>query len=154
MTDGIIPLERVLFGHKNWRSYRAIAETEIYCELLDYLQDRIESLNTRGKDEEATLASVQVVISSYALEIAMKSFWALDHPDETVPPIHNLVELFDGLREETKKSLEGSELTRAVLEVMPKPFTSNRYSMEEGNRDTVFYSPSLLRDFSYAVAER
>lgn len=147
-------MERLLFGHKYWRSYRAIAETEIYCELLEYLQDKIESLETRGKDEEATLASVQVVIGSYAIEIVMKSLWALDHPDECVPRKHDLGVIFDGLKEETKKSLEDFQLTRQVLDVMPAPFTSNRYSMEHGDRGTVLYPPSLLRDLTQLLRDK
>lgn len=154
MTDGLIPIYQLFFGHKYWRSYRAIDEIVVYCDLLDHLQEKIDALETRGKDEEATLASVQVVISSYALEIAMKSFWALDHPDKIVPPTHDLVKLFDGLKEETKKALEGPELTREVLEVMPKPFVSNRYSMENGNRDTVFHPPSLLRNLTQLLRDK
>ena len=44
MTDGIIPLERVLFGNEHWRSHRAINQIEIYCELLEHLQDKIDAL--------------------------------------------------------------------------------------------------------------
>ena len=101
-----IPMERFLFGNEQWRSYRAINEVEIYCDLLKNLQDRIDSLVTRGKDEEVTLTNVQAVISSYAIEIAMKSLWALDNPAECVPHKHNLVIIFDGLQEDTVRSLK------------------------------------------------
>ena len=81
-----MPIERFLFGNEHWRSFRAIDELEVYCDLLDSLQARIESLDIRGKDEEVTLINVQAVLSSYAVEIAMKSLWALDNPAKRVPP--------------------------------------------------------------------
>ena len=84
-------------------------------------------------DEKAALIDVKAVISSYAIEIAMKSLWALDHPDKSVPHTHDLVKIFDDLKEETKSSLEDLQLTRDVLERMPTPFTNNRYSMEFGD---------------------
>ena len=80
MTDGIIPLERVLFGHDYWRSYRAIDKIEVYCDLVDHLEKKIDGVEARGKDETVTLLNVQVVMSSYAIESAIKSFWALDYP--------------------------------------------------------------------------
>ena len=78
MTIISVSFERFAFGNEHWRSYRAMDEIEIYCDLLENLQDRIDSLETRGKDEEVTLCNVQAVISSYAFEIAMKSLWALE----------------------------------------------------------------------------
>ncbi len=140
-----IPIERFLFGNKHWRTYRAIDEMEIYCDLLENLQDRLDSLETRGNDEEATLINVQAVISSYAIEIAMKSLWALDHPADSVPQIHDLSTIHDGLKEETVKSLERLQLTRKVLEDSPRPFVSNRYSMECGSRDITVYQTPFLR---------
>ena len=107
-----IPFERFLFGNENWRSHRAICEMEIYCDLLENLQDRIDSLETRGKDDEVALTNVQAVISSYAFEIALKSFWALDNPAECVPHSHEVTSIFDELKEETKKSLKQFQLTR------------------------------------------
>ena len=50
-----MPIERFLFGNEHWRSYRAIDEIEIYCDLLEILQDRVDSLETTGKDQEAAL---------------------------------------------------------------------------------------------------
>ena len=58
-----ISLEQFMFGNRHWRSYRAVDEIEVYCDLLENLQDRIDSLETRGKDEEVTLRNVQAVIS-------------------------------------------------------------------------------------------
>ena len=97
MTIISVSFERFAFGNEHWRAYRAMDEIEIYCDLLENLQDRIDSLETRGKDEEVTLCNVQAVISSYAFEIAMKSLWALDNPSETVPPTHDLPTILDGL---------------------------------------------------------
>ena len=33
-----MPIERLLFGNEHWRSYRAIDEVEVYCDLLEDLQ--------------------------------------------------------------------------------------------------------------------
>ena len=154
MTDGSIPFERLVFGHDEWRSHRAINEIEIYCELMEYLEGRIDVLATPGAAEELTLRNVQTVISSYAIEIAMKSFWALDHPDESVPHIHNLVKIFDGLKDETVKSLAGLQLTRKVLQDKPTPFTSNRYSMEHGSRDISVYPAPFLRDVTQLLSDK
>ena len=148
-----IPLARLLFGNEHWGSYSAIDEIEIYCDLLDNLQDRVDSLETRGKDEEGALINAKTVISSYAFEIAMKSFWALDNSDKPVPHKHDLLILFDALREDTVESLKQLHLTRAVLEMCPEPFDSNRYlmevdsrhSMEDGSRHLTAYPPRFLR---------
>ena len=140
-----IPMERFLFGNEHWRSYRAIDEIEVYCGLLENLQNRIDSLVTHGRDEEVTLTNVQAVISSYAIEIAMKSLWALDNPAECVPHEHNLVIIFDGLNEGTVRSLKRLELTMEVLREWPTPFVSNRYSMESSCRDITVYPTQFLR---------
>ena len=145
MATNAIPMERFLFGNEHWRSYRAIDEIEIYCDLLENLQVRIDSLVTRGKDEEVTLTNVQAVISSYAIEIAMKSLWALDNPAECVPHNHNLVIVFDGLNKGTVRLLKRLELTREVLGQWPTPFVSNRYSMESSSRDITVYPTQFLR---------
>ena len=149
-----IPFDRFLFGNKHWRSYKAINEIEIYCDLLDILQDRIGSLETRGKDEEVTLTNVQAVIGSYAVEIAMKSLWALDNPTEPVPHTHNLVTIFDGLKEETVRSLKQLQLTREMLKNWPTPFVSNRYSMESGSRDISVYQTRFLRSLMQLLKDK
>ena len=149
-----IPIQRFLFGNEYWRSHYAIDEMEIYCDLLENLQDRIDSLETRGRDEEVTLINVQAVISSYAIEIAMKSLWALDNPTECVPRTHDLCTIFDGLTEETVKSLKQLQLIRQVLEYMPAPFYSNRYSMEESDRDITVYRPVFLRSLNQILKSK
>ena len=154
MSSISMPFERLLFGNEHWRSYRAINEIEIYCDLLDNLQNRIDSLETRGGEEEVTLINVQAVNSSYAFEIAMKSLWALDNPTKCVPHEHDLVMRFDGLREETVRSLKRLRLTREVLVSCPKPFYSNRYSMEQRNRDITVYPPELLRALVQLLREK
>ena len=140
-----IPIKRLLFGNEHWRTNRAIDEMEIYCDLLENLEERIDSVETRGNDEEATLINVQAVISSYAIEIALKSLWALDHSAESVPHTHDLSIILDDLKEQTVKSLIRLGLTRKVLEDSPRPFFSNRYSMECGSRDITVYQTPFLR---------
>ncbi len=155
--------ERFMFGNEHWGSPCAADEVKIYCDLLESLQDSIEALETRGKDEEATLTNVQAVMSSYALEIAMKSLLALDNPEKSVPHKPDLLIISDGLTEETRNSLDRLELTRKVLEVCPEPFYSNRYSMEyddtrddEGNkgRRYVVYRASLLRSLVQLISDK
>jgi len=152
-----VPIERFLFGNENWRSYRAADEIGVYCDLLDILQTRIDSLQTRGKDEEVTLINVQAVISSYAVEIAMKSLWALDN-SPAIPPRgrdgHDLLIMFDGLKKETVDSLGQLQLTRKVLEGFPSPFPSNRYSMEANSRDVVVYETGFLRSLAQLLQDR
>ena len=154
MTTNCIPIERFLFGNEHWRSYHAINETEVYCDILDNLQARIDSLEVRGKDEGVTLTNVQAVISGYAIEIAMKSLWALDNSPKTVPHEHNLAIIFDGLKEETVKSLQQLQLTRKDLESSPQPFLSNRYSMEHSRRSVTIYKTEFLRSLIDLLREK
>ena len=154
MSGISIPIERLLFGNEHWRPHRAIREMEIYCDLLDGLQERVHSLKTPGKAEEAALSNVDSVISSYAFEIGMKSLWALDNTPRCVPHTHDLLSLFDELKAETKESLRQLELTRNELVNYSTPFFSNRYSMEKGNRDFTAYQPQFLRSLSKLVQER
>ena len=114
-----IPIERFLFGNEHWRSHRAIDEIGVYCDLLDGLQDRIDSLQVCSRDEEVTLVNVQAVISSYALEVGIKSLWALDNSPATLPrgrDGHDLLKMFDELKGETLQSLEQLQLTRGRFE--------------------------------------
>ena len=152
-----IPIERFLFGNEHWRSYRAIDEIGVYCDLLDGLQDRIDSLQVRGKDEEATLVNVQAVISSYAVEIAMKSLGALDNSPATPPrgrDGHDLLIMFDGLKKETVESLRRIQLTRDLLRGFPSPSPSNRYSMEDGSRNIAVYDAGFLRQLGQLLKDK
>lgn len=152
-----IPIERFLLGNEHWRSYRAIDEIGVYCDLLDGLQDRIDSLQVRGKDEEVTLFNVQAVISSYAVEIAMKSLWALDNSPATPPrgrDGHDLLIMFDGLKKETVESLGRLQLTKEVLKDFPSPFPNNRYSMEVSGKDIVVYKAGLLRSLAQLLRDK
>lgn len=153
MADGVVPLERLLLRNEHWRSYYAINEMEIYGELLEYLQEKIDALETSQKEEKTALIYVQAVISSYAFEIAMKSLWALDFSDECVPRTYDLVAILDALKDETKRSLEGFHLTRQVLERMLTPFTSNRYSMEGVKERVIVYEAPGLRDLAQLLTE-
>ncbi len=149
-----IPIERLVFGNEHWRSNRAIDEIEVYCDLLDCLQKRIDALTTRGKGEEVTLANVEAVISSYAMEIGIKSLWALDNPMNKVPTTHNLIILFNRLSEGTVDSLNRFHLTKKVLEDWPQPFLSNRYSMESGSRDIAVYMARFLRSLVQLLKDK
>ena len=154
MTTTSIPLAWLFWGNEHWRSYRAINEIEIYCDLLDNLQDRIDSLETRGEEDEVTLRNVQAVISSYAFEIAMKSLWALDRPADSVPYKHDLLFFFDGLIDETVESLKRLQVTREGIEEWPKPFAKNRYSMENADREFTVYPSRMLRPLIELIGEK
>ncbi len=146
--------DRLFEGNEYWRSSRAIDELEVYCDLLEIIQGRRESLSARGRDEEAILTNVQAVISSYAIEIAIKSLWALENSSEPVPHSHNLLMIFDDLQEDTANSLKQFGLTRVLLERWPKPFLSNRYSMESNNNVITVYPTRLLRPFIQLLRDK
>lgn len=154
MTTISIPIERLVFGNEHWRSYRAIDELKIYCDLLELLQNRIDSLDSRGASEEVTLVNVQAVISSYAVEIALKSLWALDNSPDTVPHTHNLLTILDGLTEGTRDSLKNLQLWRDELQKWPTPFAANRYSMECGTREVTVYDAQFLRSVIQLLEDR
>ena len=141
-----VSFERLFFGNKHWSTPGAIDEVEIYCDLLDNLQERVDSLETRGKGEEVTLVKVQAFISTYAFEIAMKSLWTLEHCGKKVPHDHDMLKVFVELEQDTKNALERLEITREILESYPKPFQSNRYSMERLDEEKPGESTSELTD--------
>ena len=154
-----IPIERLLFGHENWSVFCAEGEIAVYCDLIDDLQSKLYLLQD-GNREEAAMVSVQAVISSYALEIGLKSLWALDNAPKSavrtrdkVPHIHCLLTIFDGLSEETTEKLEQIGLTRPALEEFPKPFFSNRYSMEHRSNRLVSYDGGFLRKLGQLLEE-
>ena len=149
-----IPVERLVFGNEHWRSSHAIDEIEVYCDLLENLQDRVDSLETCGKDEEATLVHAKAVISSYAFEIAMKSLWALENSAKPVPHTHDLSAIFNELKEDTTKSLERLYMTGEVLRNCPAPFYSNRYSMEGSSRDITVYRTRFLRSLVQLLRDK
>ena len=156
MPTVTIPFEkRLMFGHDYWRSHRAIDEIEIYCDLLKTLEQRIATLENRGRGEEATLVNVEAVISSYAFEIGMKSLWALDNPKGVVKGLgHNLAKLYEGLKPDTTKSLKLLGLTREELKEFPTPFATNRYSMEKGKRDIGVYRSCFLKALTQLLRDK
>ena len=151
-----IPITRsTLIGHDYWRSHRAIDEIEVYCDLLDILEHRRADQDKQGRKERATLLNVEAVIGSYALEIGMKSLWALDNPKGIVKELrHNIEKVHDGLKPGTVDSLRLLGLTREVLAKVPKPFESNRYSMECGNREIAVFDAGFLRQLAQMLKDR
>ena len=154
MTVTITPGERILFGNEHWRSHRAISEIEVYCDLIDNLQKRIEALPTRGKEEQVTLTNVQTVLSSYAFEIGVKSLWALDHPADSVPHTHDLLGLYDGLSEDSIDLLDRLRMTKEAFVHWREPFVNSRYSMESGSRDVAVYQTEFLRAFAKLLKDK
>ncbi len=156
MSIRTIPITwATLIGHDYWRSYKAIDEIKVYCDLLDILENRRADQQNQGRKEPATLLNVEAVIGGYALEIGMKSLWALDNPKGIVRKLgHNLDTVYDELKLDTVDSLIALGLTRALLAKVPKPFESNRYSMEYGGREIVVYDASFLRQLAQLIEDK
>ena len=148
-----IPIERFLFGHDYWRTDQAIDEMMIYSDLTAQLACRIEALTTRGKDEEVTLRNVQAVLSAYALEIGMKSLWAMDNPDKRMRKTHNLMDIYKGLQSDSVAALHDLGLTEEVVERFPRPFKTNRYSMEHDEIEIVVPKASFLEQLAEVLRE-
>ena len=146
--------ERFLFGNVDWRSHRAIREINVYCDLIEMVQGRIDSLESRGREEEIAFRNVQAVLSSYVLEVTMKSFWALDNPAECVPHTHHLPHIYEGFKEETKRTLAQYQLVKELFDRFPEPFFTNRYSMEGSTRDVVSYPVEFLRSLNLALKQK
>ena len=62
--------------------------------------------------------------------------------------------IFDGLKQETVESLKRLQLTRKDLERWPQPFVTNRYSMEERDRDITVYHPQFLRSVMQLLQDK
>ena len=156
MSIRTIPITRsALIGHEYWRSYRAIDEIEVYCDLLDILAHRRTGQENQVRKRRATLFNVEAVISSYALEVGLKSLWALDNPKGIVRILgHNLDKAYDGLKPGTIDSLKLLGLTREGLAKVPKPFESNRYSMESSGREISVYDSGFLRRLAQLLSDR
>ena len=146
--------ERFKFGNVDWRSHRAIREIDVYCDLIEMVQGRIDSLESRGGEEEIAFKSVRAVLSSYVLEVTMKSFWALDNPTKCVPYTHDLPTIYKGFKVETTRTLAQYGIVRESFDDFPKPFLTNRYSMEGSTREFVSYRLEFLRSLNLALKQK
>lgn len=48
------------------------------------------------------------VLLTFAMELALKAWWAKENKDRDIPKTHDLLKLFDGLNEETRTGLESA----------------------------------------------
>lgn len=94
---------RLIDVNENWSTTNAIEQIEVYCEVLEHLEISDKS---SSKDDRDARSNVRAVNSSYAFEIAMKSFWALDNPEDKMIYTHKLLEILNGLRKDTLESLK------------------------------------------------
>ena len=163
MTQGInrTPMTRILFGHDYWRSERAANEIDEYVKLLGKLDDEMDNIvstsgrNVLSRQQEAIpKMTAYAVISGYALEVGIKSLWALEHPSEKVRRTHKLLGFYDQLTPSTKKTLRDMRLTRGELENCPNPFEANRYSMENGTKELMLHDPSFLKSLSLLIRSK
>ena len=117
-----ISVEKFFGGNEYWDTSTAIDEIKVYCILIDHLDDKIDLLENSDKNEKSAMINVQAVISSYAIELAMKSLCALDNPDNNVPHEHDLTKILEKLNTDTVKSLERLHLSHEELKRFPAPF--------------------------------
>ncbi len=131
--------------NENWSTTNAIEQIEVYCEVLEHLEISDKS---SSKDDRHARFNVRAVNSSYAFEIAMKSFWALDNPEDKMIYTHKLLEILNGLRKDTLESLKQIGVTRkSIFRDLKEPFVFNRYSMEgSGIKFCAPYTSQFLRD--------
>ena len=128
-----IPFDQVVFGNPHWNTPLAIDEIMVYSDLITHLDRQRELLNIHHENEEVALFNVQSVLMAYALEIAIKSLWAMDNPDKRMCHTHNLLCFYKSLQFDTVTSLQDIGLTEDSLKTLkkfPRPFETNRYSME------------------------
>ena len=125
-----IPFDQVVFGNPHWDTPLAIDEIMVYSDLITHLDRQRELLNIHHENEEVALINVQSVLMAYALEIAIKSLWAMDNPGKCMRHTHNLLCFYKGLQSDTVTSLQDLGLTEDLLKKFPRPFETNRYSME------------------------
>ena len=151
-----ISVKKFFVGNEYWDTSTAIDEIKVYCILIDHLDDKIDLLENRDKFEKSAMINVQAVISSYAIELAMKSLCALDNPDNNVPHQHDLTKILEKLNTDTVKSLERLHLSHEELKSFPDPFVSNRYLMEYDKIDSsiVVYPPPLLRELTQMLEDK
>ena len=153
-----VPFDQLVFGNPHWDTLLAIDEIMVYSDLIDHLGRQIELLNIRHENEEVTLINVQSVLMAYALEIALKSLWAMDNPDKCMRHTHNLLYFHKGLQSDSVASLQALGLTEDSLKRFPRPFETNRYSMEfkrpeEYEKEKVRVKTSFLRQFGELLRE-
>lgn len=75
------------------------------------LQELVKSFRTRADpSSNAALFHGQFVavpvLLTFAMELALKAWWARENKDCDVPKTHNLLKLFDGLNENARTRLE------------------------------------------------
>ena len=132
--------------NESWSTTNAIEQIEVYCEVLEHLE---MSDKSNSKSDRYARLNVRAVNSSYAFEIAMKSFWALDNPENEMTRTHKLLKIINGLREDTLESLKQIGVTReSICNGLKEPFIFNRYSMErreiESCDSITSYSPLMF----------
>ena len=138
----------------DWNVSLAIAELEGYAILIAEWRKEESSPNTSDNKKRA-LFKTRALISGYAVEVAFKTLFVLDNPGEGFEATHNLLDLHDGLGEETKESLDKADVRREHIEVYPQPFLDNRYFMEgKEGRPILIHQPRELTSIIHIIKER
>ena len=92
-------------------------------------------------------------MSGYAIEIAMKSLWALDNTPQRVPHEHSLVVIFDGLKKETAESLKRLQLTRKDVRKVAQAICQQQI-LDGRTRQGHYGLSTAVSEVSYSVATR
>ena len=158
MREGSIPWDQLVFGNPYWNTPQAIDEIVVYCDLIAHIDCRIASPDIRHENEKATMRDVQLMLMAYALEIAIKSLWAMDNPDKRMCRTHALPDLYKGLQTDTTAAIQELGLTEDRLNSFPCPFVTNRFSMEYQEqekylKEKVIVHASFLKQLGELVRE-
>ena len=77
------------------------------------LQELVKSFEN-GVDRSSNVALFEgqfiagPILLAFAMELALKAWWAKENKDNDIPKTHDLLKLFDGLNEETRTRLESA----------------------------------------------
>lgn len=137
-----------------WNVPSAITELEGYVTLIT--EWRKEERSPKISDgRKSALFKTRALISGYAVEVAFKTLFVIDNPDKGLEGTHKLLDLYDGLRKETKESLGKTDIHRFYIEVHPQPFFDNRYFMEgERGKKILIHHPKELISLIQIIKER
>ena len=118
------------------------------------LQELVRSFGNRA-DPSSNVALFEgqfiagPVLLTFAMELALKAWWARENKDSDIPKTHDLLKLFDGLNEDTRTSLESANPEVPSPSRGFRPLRSGLRSLLEANSDA-FVEWRYLHELSLA----
>ena len=112
-----------------WCSLQAISELQGYCDLVSEWEKEIESTEV-CKDRKCALIDTTAIMSSYALEIAIKSLFPMDKFTCGSRVYTNLLKLYDNKDMKKIQDFKQAGITRQFLENNRAPFIEKLGSMD------------------------